>query len=140
MCVVKCVGNGFRSGGMCVVKCVGNGFGSGGMCAVKCIGNGFGSGGMCVVKCVGKLPGVGPDAEGEDVVNPVFWVTIVYIFARDGFVSGETIWSCVFFSWDMNESEVKQEDCCDPAVYGCIWLHVGVTQHAFDELRIHLYN
>jgi hypothetical protein len=40
----------------------------------------------------------------------------------------------------MYKVEVEEEDGCDPAVYGCVWLHIQVLEHAFDILRIHFYN
>jgi len=33
------------------------------------------------------LPGVDPDTEGEDFVDPFFWVTVVGVFAWDWFSS-----------------------------------------------------
>jgi hypothetical protein len=53
------------------------------------------------------LPGVNPDAEGKDVTDPFFWVAIVFIFSRDGFASGEAIWSEVAAGRNVNELEIK---------------------------------
>jgi len=39
------------------------------------------------------LPGVNPDAEGKDVVDPFFWIAFIFIFTRDRFTLGEAIWS-----------------------------------------------
>jgi len=53
------------------------------------------------------LPGVNPGAEGKGVIDPFFRVASVFIFSRDGFASGEAIWSEVAAGWNVNELEVK---------------------------------
>ena len=36
--------------------------------------------------------------------------------------------------------EVDEYGHNEPAIYGCVWLHVWIFEHALDVLRIHLYN
>jgi len=54
------------------------------------------------------LPSVDPNAEGEDVVNPFFWVTIVIVFARYGFTPGEAIGALMLVCGNMNELKVEE--------------------------------
>jgi hypothetical protein len=86
------------------------------------------------------LPCVDPDAEGQKVVDPFFRIAFVFIFAGDGFSPRKSVRTCVFFSWDMNEFETKEKNCCNPAIHGGVGLSVGVAEHAFDELCIHFYD
>jgi hypothetical protein len=105
------------------------------LCGLECLClAGLDFAGLCL------LPGVDPDAKGKDFIDPLFWVSIVVVFARDGLASREAIGAKVLLCRDMNQLEVEEEDRGNPAVYGCIWLHVGVTEHTFNVLCIHLYN
>jgi hypothetical protein len=40
----------------------------------------------------------------------------------------------------MHQLEVEEEYCSNPVIYGSIWLDVGVTEHTFHILCIHLYD
>lgn len=83
---------------------------------------------------------VEPDAEGEDFVDPIFWVFFFIVFTGDGFASRKTIGALVLVSRNVNELEVEKADCCDPSVHGSVWLHVRVIEHALDILGVHLDN
>ena len=46
----------------------------------------------------------------------------------------------MLFCWDVYQLEVEEEYCSDPVIHGGIRLDVGVTEHAFHILCVHLYN
>ena len=84
--------------------------------------------------------GVGPNAEGEDFVDPILRVAFIVVLARDWFASGEAIGAEVGFGWNVHKLEVKKFDGGDPSVRCSVWLDIRVVQHAFDELGVHLYD
>ena len=73
------------------------------------------------------MPGVNPDAEGKDVVDPLFQVIFLFLFSRDGFTSRKAVRSKVLVSWNVDKLEVEKKDGCNLAVHGCIWLHIQVA-------------
>ena len=95
---------------------------------------------LAVLQVLKGLPSVDPNAEGEDVVDPVFRIFVFVVFARDGFASRQAIRALVLVGWDVDKLEVKEHDCSNPAVYSCVRLHVRVLEHALDVLSIHLYD
>ena len=55
-------------------------------------------------------------------------------------MSRQAIGTEVIFCWDIHQLEVEEEYCGDLAIYGGVWLDVGVTEHTFYILCVHLYN
>src|ERR1700710_1373653 len=93
-------------------------------------------------KRVMKRGSVKVNIETSVRVNPV--LELVAIVARrilwSARTSGQSISSCVPLCGNVDKLEVKQEDCRDPAVHGVVRMQGGGVDHAFDELRVHLYN
>ena len=46
----------------------------------------------------------------------------------------------MFVGRHMDELEVEEEDCSNPAIDGSIWLDVGVAEHTFDIACINFHN
>ena len=86
------------------------------------------------------LPSVDPDAEREDLVNPLFRVVVVVVFARDWFASRKAVGTLMFVSRNMNKLEVEEQNSSDPAVHHRVRLHVGVVEHSAHILGVHFYN
>ena len=50
----------------------------------------------------------------------------------------QSVCSSVLFCGDMDEFEIEEEDCSDPAVDSVVWMERRVVEHSLDELGIHL--
>jgi hypothetical protein len=70
----------------------------------------------------GVEPTYHPEAERGCLIDPIFWVIFVIIFAVHGFSPRETVWPVVLFCWNMDKFEIEEEDGGNPPVYCCIGL------------------
>ena len=41
--------------------------------------------------------------------------------------------------WDVPYLEIEEEHCRYPTVDGSVWLDIGVVDHPFDKLGVHLH-
>jgi hypothetical protein len=85
----------------------------------------------------GVEPAKHPETERERSINPVVRI-FVFAFTFGRLATREAVWPMVFVSGYVDEFEVEEENRGDPAIDRRVGLNVGVMQHAFDELGVHL--